>query len=471
MATGEEQVIVRLVAEVDKYVVSDEPLELPAKLTRYGLSELVNHLLGQQPPVPFDFLADGELLRTSLHKFMQLRSLNGEATLELRYFPLVREPEKVTEHVHADWISALASRRSDGAILTGSYDGVARLFSAVDLANPSDPVHALCVFDAHPSPLKCVSFVESGANLGSSADGTLAVLATGSLDGGLRVWLASGDGRASCVCVCAAHEGSVEALSSFSAPGSGVVQLASGSRDGTVCVWDASEKVGEYRKSLDAPARKIQVKEFVDGKKRRKASAASSEEAAERVAPPPAHLSPVSVLRAHSQPVTGVQWAGSETLVSSSWDGAMHVWDVRTAQRTHTVGGLKAIQSFALSSASESGAVQMPASLLAATGHDNGAVQLWDVRAKPSEAAAAKLLSHSTWVSALAFSETSEFLLLSASHDQTVKMWDIRGKLPLHSLDVHTDKVLAACWGGTDGGAIISGGADARLLVHALPSS
>lgn len=67
----------RFIAESDEYAVSDEPLELPAKLTRYGLSELVNHLLQQAPPVPFDFLADGELLRTSLRKFMQLRALSG----------------------------------------------------------------------------------------------------------------------------------------------------------------------------------------------------------------------------------------------------------------------------------------------------------------------------------------------------------------------------------------------------------
>jgi hypothetical protein len=79
----EQQVIVRFVSEVEAYAISDEPLELPSKLTRYGLSELVNHLLASTgsveggKPIPFDFLLDGELLRTSLKKFMQLRGISG----------------------------------------------------------------------------------------------------------------------------------------------------------------------------------------------------------------------------------------------------------------------------------------------------------------------------------------------------------------------------------------------------------
>jgi hypothetical protein len=115
---AEQQVIVRLVSEVDAYAIGDESLELPAKLTRYGLSELVNHLLGSSgKPTPFDFLLDGELLRSSLTKFMQARGISGEATLELRYFPLVREPEKISQNANDEWVSAVDSRRSDGCAL------------------------------------------------------------------------------------------------------------------------------------------------------------------------------------------------------------------------------------------------------------------------------------------------------------------------------------------------------------------
>jgi hypothetical protein len=48
----------------------------------------------------------------------------------------------------------------------------------------------------------------------AAGEKALALVATGSLDGSMRVWRAHVDGTASCVAVCAGHEGSVEALAS-----------------------------------------------------------------------------------------------------------------------------------------------------------------------------------------------------------------------------------------------------------------
>ena len=48
----------------EAFRVSESPITVPGKLTRYGLSEVVNHLLGTETPTPFDFLVDGVLLRT-----------------------------------------------------------------------------------------------------------------------------------------------------------------------------------------------------------------------------------------------------------------------------------------------------------------------------------------------------------------------------------------------------------------------
>jgi hypothetical protein len=41
----------------------------------------------------------------------------------------------------------------------------------------------------------------------------------------------------------------------------------------------------------------------------------------------------------------------------------------------------------------------------------------------------------------------------------------------LHTLAAHGDKVLCVGWGGLDGKTILSGGADAQLLAHALPAA
>ena len=43
------------------FVVPNTPFEVPAKFSRLGLSEVVNHLLALPAPVPFDFLINGEV--------------------------------------------------------------------------------------------------------------------------------------------------------------------------------------------------------------------------------------------------------------------------------------------------------------------------------------------------------------------------------------------------------------------------
>jgi ribosome biogenesis protein YTM1 len=42
----EIQVQVRFVTKQTEYAVTDTPMIVPAKLKRYGLSEIINHLLG-----------------------------------------------------------------------------------------------------------------------------------------------------------------------------------------------------------------------------------------------------------------------------------------------------------------------------------------------------------------------------------------------------------------------------------------
>ena len=78
----------------DAYRVSESAIEVPGKLTRYGLSEVVNHLLGADAPTPFDFLIDGVLLRTSLAKLALRLGKSAEATLEVEYVPALGPPKE-----------------------------------------------------------------------------------------------------------------------------------------------------------------------------------------------------------------------------------------------------------------------------------------------------------------------------------------------------------------------------------------
>ena len=63
--------------------VPETQFSVPGNLSRFGLSEIVNHLLNAEKAddakkhIPFDFLINGEFLRTSLYKFLKRRSISG----------------------------------------------------------------------------------------------------------------------------------------------------------------------------------------------------------------------------------------------------------------------------------------------------------------------------------------------------------------------------------------------------------
>ena len=101
---------------------------MPGALTRYGLSEVVNHLLALDPPKPFDFLVDGELVRTSLRKLLLRKAISAEKTLDVEYIPAVGPPAETSVGKHEDWISAVDGGFA-GAIATGCYDGTVGLWS------------------------------------------------------------------------------------------------------------------------------------------------------------------------------------------------------------------------------------------------------------------------------------------------------------------------------------------------------
>lgn len=79
------------------------------------------------------------------------------------------------------------------------------------------------------------------------------------------------------------------------------------------------------------------------------------------------------------------------------------------------------------------------------------------------------LVPHRSWISSIKFSPHSVYTLSTSSHDGTVKMWDVRCSLPLHTIKGHTGKVK----GGERGkameveygkkGDIYSGGTDGEV--------
>ncbi|KAM3700389.1 hypothetical protein ACB098_05G092100 [Castanea mollissima] len=109
------------------------PIAIPSNLTRLGLSTLVNNLIQNGNPdwntQPFDFLIDGELVRMSLDKFLLAKSISAEKILEIEYIKAVAPRKEEEPSLHDDWVSSV-----DGSdprfIVTGCYDSLARVWKS-----------------------------------------------------------------------------------------------------------------------------------------------------------------------------------------------------------------------------------------------------------------------------------------------------------------------------------------------------
>ena len=165
---------------------------------------------------------------------------------------------------------------------------------------------------------------------------------------------------------------------------------------------------------------------------------------------------PLRVLKGHAQNVAGLAWSDPEVLYSASWDHTVRRWDLETGA---------CVQSLTKSNALYTVAANRD---LVLCGGSDWVVRVWDVRAKPSDGRAAELkffAGHKGWIGQVAWCPEREHVFASASHDGTVRLWDMRGSGPLHTVEAHDGKALCLAW--LSGGLLASGGTDSQLALTA----
>jgi len=204
-------------------------------------------------------------------------------------------------------------------------------------------------------------------------------------------------------------------------------------------VWDNSIKIW----SLNEDSEDLDFTEVIGNKKRRVERKIRQKRS-------------LFTFEGHTQAVSGVSFtSSSKEVVSGSWDYSVRFWDVETAGTvTETLRGNKAILSLSYN----------PILNLVATGHADKAIRIWEKRPKDGEVSRA-LRSHKAWSTSVQWHPSQEYLLISGSYDNSIKIWDIRSTTPMYSIsNAHSDKVLTVSW--VNNNILASGSADCLLKCH-----
>eukprot|EP01027_Heterolobosea_sp_BB2_P009949 GEZU01014655.1.p1 GENE.GEZU01014655.1~~GEZU01014655.1.p1 ORF type:complete len:524 (-),score=126.52 GEZU01014655.1:167-1738(-) len=429
--------------------VAETPFAIPVTLTRYGLSEIINHLLNQAAhPTPFDFLINGEFLRTSIEKFLERRGLTTENILELEYVEAQPAPKSVESIPHDDWISSIATL-PNGTIITGCYDGICRVMDPYKVS--SDNNDFILATAAHPPGISVKHVGIVPYKLSREPNTPVSFLTT-TKDEFIRLWkYTPGSKTCDLQLMLKGHSFSVECVDAvMPSSTTNSVFVATGGWDKTVRLWGwKMNDEGIYESSPGA------APSGTEGEAATAAAAAEDTTVSrkkrrlegDKMIPVRA---PLKTLRHHSLAVSAVLWGGSNsgnpTLFSASWDHTICLWDVNTGLVTRTFAGSQVTSSSGLSYQNASG--------LLLSGHPDKVIRLWDPRvSSTSTNSISQFRSHKGWVRCVDWSQKhgsqqqndaktptrgdSFYQFVSASDDGTVKLWDIRSNTALHTIQHH----------------------------------
>ena len=448
--------------------VPSEPIAVPATTRRRGLSAIINHLLDRKvekdakdgsddesgsdsdsdsddeaklPSIAFDFLVNGRLLRTGIEAAARREGLSLETAVKVHYFPAARAPTGEGESEELpDWITAMSSCCTSAAgsatggtadvLFAGTADGAIRAFGCDE-----GGITELSTIGAHAGPIKCIaSLPDANAN----ASGCL--VASGSIDqtlvmhhmekNKLALHSVFGGGHTNSICSVALMRQS-----------EGKAVMASGDWDGNLSVWKVPS-TGDGGNSTNKASKKKQ--------KTSSASATSVEVEEVRSS---------SSWKAHASNISGMAYthgSNGTKLITGSWDHSLKVHDLERQDCILTLNGSRVVTALGRCHNSD----------VVASAHPDCTVRLWDMRVHAKAGAESTSVSdttlrpsHKAWVTDVQWSPTDPYVLATTSHDGTVKVWDIRSSLPLHTVRAHPKGEKGLCLSYTNG-IIYSGGSD-----------
>ena len=160
----------------------------------------------------------------------------------------------------------------------------------------------------------------------------------------------------------------------------------------------------------------------------------------------------IGVLEGSGNPVLSVAFAPDGRMVAAgSRDGTAQLWDTTTRKKLGTLEG-KGADVFAIAFA--------PDGKILATGSKDGGVTLWDVE---TQTQLASLPGHKRDVYTVAFSSDGK-TLATGSQDDTVKLWDVGSRQEVATLAGKGDDVHALTF-SPDGALLATGSKDGTVKL------
>lgn len=227
-------------------------------------------------------------------------------------------------------------------------------------------------------------------------------------------------------------------------------RIASGSRDQSILVWDATTGEPTFDPLIGHTGFIHSVAFSPDGTLIASASSDGSVMLWDANTGNPVGSS----LIGHSDEVWSLAFSpDGQLLASGAEDGQIIFWDVATGDPIGEPIDAHIDNVYAL-------AFSTDGETLASGGGDN-TIRLWDVRSQqPIES----LIGHTNWVLSVAFSPDGR-LLASGSADNTIQLWNVQTRQPIGTaLTEHTDWVRSVDF-SPDGETLVSGSIDGFVLL------
>jgi WD40 repeat protein len=333
-------------------------------------------------------------------------------------------PYLMAQMTHKSVVTVVAFSPDGRWVVSGSWDGTARVWEAVSGREVAQMTHE--------SLVEAVTF---------SPDGRW--VASGSRDGTARVW----EAVSGCEVARMTYESWMNAVA-FSPDGRWVV---SGSNDGTVQVWEAVN--GHELARMTHEGAVLAVAFSPDG--RRVATASNDSTARVWKATSERELARMT----HKRQVTAVAFSpDGQWVVSASWDKTGRVWETASgrelARMTHESG----VTSVAFS----------PDGRWVASGSSDNTIRVWEAASGREVARMThEGLKEVNEVNTVAFSPDGRWVA-SGSRDNTARVWEAATGQEIARM-AHGSEVLAVAF-SSNGRWVASGGGDCTARVWEVTS-